>query len=208
MESLLDLINQGEHLKQDFKFSIDNQRKISRTLCAFANTKGGRLLIGIKDNRKVVGCHPSEELQKIEGAAKLCQPEVLFNSKVWEHEMKLVLEIIIEESANKPHQAKDDEGRLRPYIRIKDHTTAVNKILERVWVEEKKGIHKPDELNSDQKEILHLIKEYQPVTISQLYKKSKIQKSLIDKTIVFLIVWKYIEILFETEGYFYRLKEN
>ncbi len=52
MPSLNELIAQGEHVQQDFKFRIDDQRKIARTLCAFANTKGGRLLIGVKDNRK------------------------------------------------------------------------------------------------------------------------------------------------------------
>lgn len=209
METLEELIAQGEHLHQDFKFSINNQRKIARTLCAFANSKGGRILIGIKDNRKVVGCLPSVELQKIEVTAKMfCQPEVQFTSKVWEYEMKLVLEINVKESSNKPHKAKDDEGKWKPYIRIKDHTTAVNKILERVWIEEKKGTDSPGQLSPDQKEILHLIKNHQPTTISQLYKRSEIQKSLIDKIVVFLIVWQYVEILFETEGYFYRIKEK
>jgi len=209
METLLELIAQGEHLHQDFKFSIDSQRKIARTLCAFANTEGGRLLIGIRDNRKVAGCNPSEELHMIQEASKtLCQPQIPFTSKIWEHEMKLVLEIDIAESTSKPHKAKDDEGNWKPYIRIKDHTTAVNKILERVWAEEKRTPKRPDKLNTDEEEVLKLIKENQPVTISQLYKKSQIQKSKIDKIVVFLVVWSYVEIMFETEGYFYRLREN
>ena len=44
------LIAEGEHQQQDFKFEISDARKIAKTLSAFANTDGGRLLIGVKDN--------------------------------------------------------------------------------------------------------------------------------------------------------------
>ena len=46
------LIAEGEHQQQDFKFEISDARKIAKTLSAFANTDGGRLLIGVKDNVK------------------------------------------------------------------------------------------------------------------------------------------------------------
>ena len=42
MSTLADLISEGEHVNQDFKFRIDEQKKIARTLCSFANTSGGR----------------------------------------------------------------------------------------------------------------------------------------------------------------------
>ena len=44
------LISEGENLYQDFKYTINDSRKIAKSLSAFANTKGGRLLIGVKDN--------------------------------------------------------------------------------------------------------------------------------------------------------------
>ena len=50
------LIAQGEHQQQDFKYEISDVRKIARTLSAFANTDGGRLLIGVKDNGKIAVC--------------------------------------------------------------------------------------------------------------------------------------------------------
>jgi len=46
------LIAQGEHQQQDFKYCISDSRKIARSLVAFANTDGGRLLVGVKDNAK------------------------------------------------------------------------------------------------------------------------------------------------------------
>ena len=53
-------ILKGEGVQLDFKHSITDKQKIAWTLCAFANTKGGSLLIGVKDNGKVKGVNPEE----------------------------------------------------------------------------------------------------------------------------------------------------
>ena len=60
------LIAEGEHQRQDFKFEISDARKIAKTLSAFANTDGGRLLIGVKDNGKIAGVRSDEEQYMIE----------------------------------------------------------------------------------------------------------------------------------------------
>ena len=65
------LIAEGEHQQQDFKFEISDARKIAKTLSAFANTDGGRLLIGVKDNGKIAGVRSEEEKYMIEAAAQL-----------------------------------------------------------------------------------------------------------------------------------------
>ena len=49
-EELEQLISKGEGVQQDFKQSISSSRKIARTLAAFANNRGGKLLIGVKDS--------------------------------------------------------------------------------------------------------------------------------------------------------------
>ena len=64
-------------MKQDFKFEISDSRKIARTLAAFANTEGGRILIGVKDNGRISGISSDEEYHMIEAAAQMyCRPEI------------------------------------------------------------------------------------------------------------------------------------
>lgn len=46
------LIAQGEHQEQDFKYEISSISKIARSLSAFANTDGGRLLVGGERQRQ------------------------------------------------------------------------------------------------------------------------------------------------------------
>ena len=44
------LISEGEHQQQDFKYRVSDARKLARSVSAFANTDGGRLLIGVRDD--------------------------------------------------------------------------------------------------------------------------------------------------------------
>ncbi len=72
---ILGLISQGEHVQQDFKYAISDARKIARSISAFANNMGGRLLIGVKDNGAIAGVRNEEDIYVVEQAAQLyCRP--------------------------------------------------------------------------------------------------------------------------------------
>jgi hypothetical protein len=140
---LYNLIREGEHQQQDFKFCINDSKKIARSLVAFANTDGGRLLVGVKDNGNIAGVRSDEEFYMVEGAATLySDPQIIFTSKQWSVEGKTVLEIDIEPSPNKPHFAKDDNGKWIAYVRRNDENIVANRVLIEVWKKEKspKGI--------------------------------------------------------------------
>ena len=78
------LIKEGEHVHQDFKFEISDARKIAKSLSAFANTEGGRLLVGVKDNGKIAGIRSEEEIYMIESAATMyCQPPVTVQNRLF-----------------------------------------------------------------------------------------------------------------------------
>ena len=73
------LIAEGEHQMLDFKFEVSDSKKIARSLVAFANTDGGRLLIGVKDNGSISGIRSEEEKHMIQTAAQMfeaCQTKV------------------------------------------------------------------------------------------------------------------------------------
>lgn len=129
------LISGGEGQTLDFKFEISDYRKIARTLAAFANTDGGKLLIGVKDNGAIAGVRSEEEYFMIEGAASMyCHPPVEFRSTEWEVDGKKVLEIDVEKGlTSNPHYAPDKEGKWKVYIRQKDQNLLADKLLLKVW---------------------------------------------------------------------------
>ncbi|MDO4757387.1 MAG: ATP-binding protein [Parabacteroides sp.] len=128
------LIEEGEHLQLDFKFEVSDSKKIARTLSAFANTEGGRLLIGVKDNGHISGIRSEEEYYMIEAASKMyTRPEVPFEATRWDINGKTVLEVYIAPSLDKPHAAPDKDDKFKAYIRVADENILANEVLVLAW---------------------------------------------------------------------------
>ena len=128
------MIAEGEHQQQDFKTRIDDSRKIARTLVAFANADGGRLLIGVKDNGTVSGVRVDEELHMVEAAAEMyCRPVVAFQSQVWKADVRSVVEVVVEPSRQRPHRCEVEEGKWSAFLRLEDENIQVNAVLARCW---------------------------------------------------------------------------
>ena len=62
---LRNLISAGENQKVEFKeATFEFPKNAYETICAFLNTNGGHLLLGVKDNGKIIGVNPSK-IQKM-----------------------------------------------------------------------------------------------------------------------------------------------
>ena len=71
------LLKEVEGLKLEYKQKISSQEKIAKTLSAMSNTVGGLILIGISDQRKIMGIDPEEERFMVTAANDyFCVPKV------------------------------------------------------------------------------------------------------------------------------------
>ena len=132
---ITELITQGEHQQLDFKFEVSDSKKIARTLSAFANTDGGTLLIGVKDNGHIAGIRSEEEYYMIEAASEMyCSPKVPFEAKEWNIEGKIILEVKVKASSLKPHHSPDKNDEYKAFIRVDDENIAAPEILEMAWL--------------------------------------------------------------------------
>ncbi|KAB7729980.1 ATP-binding protein [Rudanella paleaurantiibacter] len=131
VSKLPDLIAQGEGSRLEFKSTISTPARIARTLCAFANTAGGTLLIGVDDDGKMVGIQSEiREMRKIEQATDLLvEPPITVSYEVVYGDGRPVLVIDVPESTEKPHYAVDDQGRRTIYVRVKDKSVPTNKLI-------------------------------------------------------------------------------
>jgi predicted HTH transcriptional regulator len=128
------LIAEGEHQQLDFKFEISESRKIARSLVAFANTDGGKLLVGVKDNGAIAGVRSEEEYYMVEAAATMyCFPEVKFNTHEYNIQGKMVLEISVIKSMNQKHKAPDKNNVPKYYVRLGDQNLLAHPIQIQVW---------------------------------------------------------------------------
>jgi predicted HTH transcriptional regulator len=103
--SLCDLVAEGEGLHTEFKRLINSAPKIARSLSAFANTAGGTILVGVDDDKRVVGIRSEKEtLQIIDEALRFHiepKPEIELYVEVFKSRMVLV--VVIPESPERPH---------------------------------------------------------------------------------------------------------
>ncbi len=210
MSELKSLIAQGEHQQLDFKFRIDDSKKIARTLCAFANSKGGRLLIGVKDNGKITGVDPNEEIHMIIAAAEMyCKPALIIESKVWQEDMKLVLDIWVPKSAERPVMAFNEEGVLRAYVRVDDSTLLANKILLGVWRRAGFQDDRPQHFGEAEISLLKCFSFDEGLTLSKIYKSVNLKKKEIDALLIRFVSWKLVRMeLSEAETLYFLSTSN
>jgi predicted HTH transcriptional regulator len=162
------LILQGEHQTQDFKYCITDSRKIARSLVAFANTDGGRLLIGVKDNGRIAGVRSDEEYYMVESAAKLySKPEIHFTTRQHSVESKTVLEVIVEPSAEKPHFARDEDGKWWAYFRKNDENRLASKVMLEVWKKQNSSEGILINYSDDEKMLLDYLESHEKISVSK-----------------------------------------
>jgi len=133
LSDLHELIENGENSQVEFKRKFSEPEKIAKEMIAFANTRGGKILFGVDDNKEVVGVESEKgEIELIDMAAKFyCEPEVKYNSEIIHIYRKDVVVIDVPESRTKPHRlienGKKDGSKGRVYIRLKDTSTLASK---------------------------------------------------------------------------------
>jgi predicted HTH transcriptional regulator len=139
LKYLQKLISQGEHQQLDFKFAITDSRKIARSLVAFANSEGGTLLVGVKDNGKIAGIRSEEEIYMVDGAAVMyCKPQIQYKLRLWEpEEKKQVLEVIVEPDSSRLWKAQTEEGNWKVWLRSGDQNIPAGNVWEQVWKKRK-----------------------------------------------------------------------
>ena len=208
------LIAQGENQQLDFKFEISDARKIARTLSAFSNTFGGRLLVGVKDNGRISGIRSDEEYYMIQSAATLyCKPEVEFKSRIHLVEGKNILEIYIPPSGQKPVYARDDNMRWMAYVRVADESMLAGIVQLRIWKGErnKEGGDTRDQLlefTRKEQILLSTLEEAPGASLSKLKKDTGFNRKELVTLMTKLVRFDVVEMEVKEGVSGFRLRES
>lgn len=132
---ILDLIAQGEHEQQDFKYAISDARKIARSISAFANRSGGRLLVGVKDNGHIAGVRNEEDIYVIEQAAEMyCRPPQRVEFTAYSTgETGVVIVASVAPAAERPVCAQEPDKKWNAYYRVDDENIHAHPLMVRSW---------------------------------------------------------------------------
>lgn len=184
------LILEGENVSLDFKKTISSSEKIAKTLVAFANNRGGKLLIGVSDDGQIKGVKSEDEEKYmiIKAAHIFCKPalEPIFEEIMVDH--KLVLVVDIAKSDTKPHYAMDENKKWWVYFRVKDKSILASKIIVDVLKETSKETGQLISYSDYESKLLTFLAENGRVTLKEFSKLTRCSYKKAQRIIVSLII--------------------
>ena len=173
---LLSIISEGEHQQQDFKYRVADACKLAKTVSAFANTDGGRLLIGVRDDGHLSGVRSEEEIYMMHQAAyKFCKPEASIKFDTYHVDGRTIVIATVPPSANRPICALNEEGCKRAYIRIKDENIVASPVHLTLWRESQKPQGAILTYNDEIRLLLDILKEQQ--SLNQTVRSSHLPRN-------------------------------
>jgi predicted HTH transcriptional regulator len=136
---LIDLIEEGENLQCEFKRKFSTPEKIAREMIAFANTKGGYILFGVDDDKKIIGVESEKETTELvkDAALNFCEPPLEPAIQYKEISGKEIAIVTVPESNTKPHRLQDyadnlDVNSAVVTIRVNDKSVQASKEMIRI----------------------------------------------------------------------------
>jgi predicted HTH transcriptional regulator len=200
------LIEEGENQQLDFKFCISDSRKIARTLSAFANTDGGKILIGVRDNGSIAGIKSDEEYYMVETAVELfCRPRINFTIRQHTSGGKTVLEVEVIRGIQRPYKVKDENGKWLAYFRHGDQNLAANRVLLQVWRKEEKGSGVRVKFGKVENSLMDYLSKNGSITLSKFRKIAGIPSYKAESILANLIIFKILIMNSSEKGFSYEL---
>ncbi|MBO7418255.1 MAG: ATP-binding protein [Bacteroidaceae bacterium] len=201
---ILELIKEGEHQQQDFKFEISDVCKIAKTLSAFANTEGGRLLIGVKDNGKIAGVHSEEEQYMIQAAAEMyCVPAVTYKMTTYIVEGKQVLLADIKPNGQRPVYAKGDDGKLLAYVRVDDENILATPVHLRLWQQNECELGELTAFTEKEQHLLGLLNEHRLLSLNKCCKLSGLPRKTTINLLARFIRYGIVEAVYQEQKFYF-----
>jgi predicted HTH transcriptional regulator len=189
---LYKLIEEGEGPTIEFKRKFSTPEKIAKEMIAFANSKGGCILFGVDDDKKIFGVESEKsELELIDTAAKFfCEPEVDYKTEIVPIRDTDVVVIQVFESRTKPHKLIDENDKTssRVYIRLNDKSVIASKetvnILKHSNPDSKPMILNVGEL---EKTLIDYLTDNESITVKEFKKLANISERRASRTLVTLV---------------------
>lgn len=110
----------------EFKVEIPRNDQIIKTVIGFCNLHGGKLVLGVADDRTIKGLSEDEIEQAMESIHSsiydACSPHILPRIYIQRCDDKTILIIEVSEGMNKPYYKRSEGMEKGTYIRLGRHT--------------------------------------------------------------------------------------
>lgn len=215
LHKIKQMVRRGEGEMVEFKRKVVHPEKIIREIVAFANTKGGNLLIGVDDNGTIPGIKfADEEIFLLEKAIKKwCRPSIEYEIEIVPiSAKKSVVNYQIKESTRKPHYILEDQSanhkliqqkdgkpykRLRgkAYIRYEDKSLQASREVWQILRREKKQKDIKFTFGEKEKLLMEYLDQHQQITVGQFVELAHLPQRSASQTLVLLVLANVLKVV-------------
>lgn len=194
------IVAQGEGLQIEFKRKTTYPDKIMREVVAFANTKGGKLIIGVDDDGTIAGLKHvlEDEFVMKEAFIKYCKPAVTYEmAKVPVSPNRFVLVFTIPQSETKPvfliYNFKTGLGR--SYIRVADKSIQASREMRNILKGMNKGADTYLQYGENEQKLMHYLGNNEKIDLATYVQIAGIDPKQASEILVKMTLARVLKIL-------------
>lgn len=207
LQEIQRMVRQGEGEQIEFKRKVAHPDKIIREIVAFANTKGGHLLIGVDDNGTIPGIRSAEEECYLleQAIEKWCRPYIDYDIEVVPISgRKAVVHYQIYEGRRKPHYVlssafpkatlpKKQKGRA--YVRYQDKSLQASP---EVWQILRRSRQPKDiqfQFGEKEKALMRYLEEHRQITVARFAELIQQSRYRASRTLILLVLANVLRVV-------------
>lgn len=194
-KKVFEFIERGEGLTIEFKQRFTTHEKMAKEMIAFANTRGGSILLGVDDDKSIYGIESEKgDIELInETSERYCEPKIEYKVQLFEIERKEILAVEIAESKTKPHRIQDyktdlDLNSAQVYVRVNDKSVLASK--EMIKLLQTKTTENPLTnyvVGNQEKIVFEFLDRKEAITVKELSKLANISERRASRTLIKLV---------------------
>ncbi len=199
LRELKELVRHGENKYVEFKLKSTHPEKIVREMVAFANTDGGKLIVGIGDDKTIKGLKfPDEDEFILQRAIeKYIYPAIDYEvERLAVEGEREVLIYNISKSSFKPHYVDLDgmiENR-RAYVRVADRSVQASKEMREILKGERKALNIRFHYGEKEKILMKYLAENPNITVETYANVANISRKIASRTLIVLVLANVIKV--------------
>ena len=199
LQQLTQLVALGEGLHLEFKRKVPKAERLAKEIIAFANTHGGRLLLGIDDDGTITGVRDAHETEFAlrQALDAHCDPPVPINiTNVPISKRREVLIVHVPESGAKPHYLLNREGSetRTAYVRVDEMSVEASPEARRLMRAARKQEDVTFEFGDHELMLMRYLESYGRVTVDQYARIAGIPPWRASRTLVLMARAKLLKL--------------
>ncbi|KQS32698.1 helix-turn-helix domain-containing protein [Dyadobacter sp. Leaf189] len=194
---LKELVKKGEGEHVEFKLKSSHPEKIVREVVAFANTGGGKLFVGVGDDKTIKGLKDADEdeFTLTRAIDKYIYPKISYKKeRVPVSQDRDVLVLTIPRSVDKPHYVVDETGTRQAYIRVEDKSLQASREMKEIM---RRGRGERDirfQYGDKEQKLMKLLDEKQSVTVDLFATVAGIPRKIASNTLVVMVLARILDV--------------